>query len=205
MSTPTAWNISDVAHISFIESVAWSPDGANLAYVIASPDSMANKYRRSIWLRRGNAAPRRFSAGTAGDRSPVWSPDGQWLAFVSNRGGDAQIYVIAVDGGEAEAITAIPTGASSPVWSPDGQYIVSASNDKTIRIWDALTQRQIGNPLTVHTHWVYSVEYSPDGRHIVSGSSDNTIRIWDNPVVIYRSYLKPYLITNLMGVVIRYV
>lgn len=56
MSTPTAWNISDVAHISFIESVAWSPDGANLAYVIANPDSMANKYRRSIWLRRGNAA-----------------------------------------------------------------------------------------------------------------------------------------------------
>ncbi|MCX6015820.1 MAG: S9 family peptidase [Chloroflexales bacterium] len=128
MSTPTAWNISDVAHISFIESVAWSPDGANLAYVIASPDSMANKYRRSIWLRRGNAAPRRFSAGTAGDRSPVWSPDGQWLAFVSNRGGDAQIYVIAVDGGEAEAITAIPTGASSPVWSPDGQYIAFVSS-----------------------------------------------------------------------------
>lgn len=128
MSTPTAWNISDVAHISFIESVAWSPDGANLAYVIANPDSMANKYRRSIWLRRGNAAPRRFSAGTAGDRSPVWSPDGQWLAFVSNRSGDAQIYVIPVDGGEAEAITGLPTGASNPVWSPDGKYIAFVSS-----------------------------------------------------------------------------
>ena len=94
---------------------------------------------------------------------------------------------------------------NSIAYSPDGRHIVSGSYDATIRIWDVLTQRQIGNPLTGHTNYVSSVVYSPDGRHIVSGSSDNTIRIWDNPVVVYRSYLKPYLITNLIGVVIRYV
>jgi dipeptidyl aminopeptidase/acylaminoacyl peptidase len=128
MTNPTPWSVSDVAQISHIESLAWSPDGTNLAYVLASPDGVANKYRRAIWLRRGAAAPRRFSAGTGSDRSPVWSPDGQTLAFVSNRGGDAQIYLIAVDGGEAEALTALPTGASSPVWSPDGRFIAFVSS-----------------------------------------------------------------------------
>lgn len=128
MTNPTPWSVNDVAHISHIESLAWSPDGANLAYVLASPDGVANKYRRTIWLRRGTAAPRRFSAGTGSDRTPVWSPDGQTLAFVSNRGGDAQIYLIAIDGGEAEALTAVPTGASSPVWSPDGRFIAFVSS-----------------------------------------------------------------------------
>ncbi len=59
--------------------------------------------------------------------------------------------------------------------------------------------------LSGHTDWVVSVAYSPDGRHIVSGSRDSTIRIWDNPVVVYQSYLKPYLITNLIGVVMKYI
>ena len=45
----------------------------------------------------------------------------------------------------------------SVAYSPDGRYIVSGSDDRTIRIWDALTQRQIGNPLTGHTNSVISV------------------------------------------------
>ena len=93
----------------------------------------------------------------------------------------------------------------SVAYSPDGRHIISGSIDNIIRIWDALTQRQIGKPLTGHTDNVSSVAYSPDGRHIVSGSVDKTIRIWDNPVVVYRSYLKPYLITNLIGVVMKYI
>ena len=67
----------------------------------------------------------------------------------------------------------------SAAFSPDGKRIVSASRDGTIRIWDALTGKQTGDPLEGHTDYVYSAAFSPDGKRIVSTSRDKTIRIWD--------------------------
>ena len=68
---------------------------------------------------------------------------------------------------------------TSVTFSPNGRYIVSGSSDHTIRVWDAQTGTQMGNPLQGHTDSVNSVALSPDGRHIVSGSWDQTIRVWD--------------------------
>ncbi|KZP34758.1 hypothetical protein FIBSPDRAFT_709733, partial [Athelia psychrophila] len=64
-------------------------------------------------------------------------------------------------------------------FSPDGLKIVSGSQDKTIRVWDALTGQELLSPLQGHDDYVASVGFSPDGLKIVSGSQDNTIRVWD--------------------------
>ncbi|QRV94610.1 hypothetical protein RhiJN_22628 [Ceratobasidium sp. AG-Ba] len=64
-------------------------------------------------------------------------------------------------------------------FSPNGRRIVSGSFDNTVRVWDAETGAQIGDPLAGHSHSVTSVAYSPDGRRIVSGSGDKTVRVWD--------------------------
>ena len=68
---------------------------------------------------------------------------------------------------------------STVVFSPDGKRIVTGSDDKTIRIWDAATGRQIGEPLIGHTERITSVAFSYDNKRIVSGAFDGTIRIWD--------------------------
>ncbi|KJA23435.1 hypothetical protein HYPSUDRAFT_137760, partial [Hypholoma sublateritium FD-334 SS-4] len=67
----------------------------------------------------------------------------------------------------------------SVAFSPDGKHIVSGSLDKTIRIWDAETGKQIVQPLRGHTSTVISVAFSNDGKRIVSGSHDWTVCIWD--------------------------
>src|SRR5947209_844346 len=61
--------------------------------------------------------------------------------------------------------------------SPNGQRIVSASLDGTLRLWDATTGKQIGDPFTGDTGAVHSVAFSPDGQRIASGGDDKTLRL----------------------------
>ena len=56
---------------------------------------------------------------------------------------------------------------------------VQASDDMTVRIWDAGTGAAVGGPLRGHTGVLRSVAYSPDGQHIISGAVDKTVRIWN--------------------------
>ncbi|KDR71319.1 hypothetical protein GALMADRAFT_144010 [Galerina marginata CBS 339.88] len=67
----------------------------------------------------------------------------------------------------------------SVAFSSDGGRVVSGSGDRTVRIWDTETGKQVGEPFQGHTESILSVAFSPDGRRIVSGSGDTTARIWD--------------------------
>ena len=68
---------------------------------------------------------------------------------------------------------------NTAAFSFDGKRIVSASDDGTVRIWDAQTGKPNGDPLKGHTNCVISAAFSPDGKRIVSASLDQTVRIWD--------------------------
>ena len=70
------------------------------------------------------------------------------------------------------------TRVYSAAFSPDGSRIVTASWDKTARIWDAASAKEIA-VLRGHDGVVNSAAFSPDGSRIVTASADNTARIWD--------------------------
>ncbi|MFB2921618.1 protein kinase domain-containing protein [Aerosakkonema funiforme] len=75
-------------------------------------------------------------------------------------------------------------GHSNWVWSvafsPDSKTLASGSRDKTIKLWDLQTGKQI-RTLWGHSNWVWSVAFSPDGKTLVSGSGDKTLKVWQIP------------------------
>ncbi|WP_454620442.1 WD40 domain-containing protein [Bradyrhizobium cenepequi] len=70
------------------------------------------------------------------------------------------------------------SSVESVAFSPDGRTIVSGSRDKTLKLWDASSGREL-RTLSGHSSLVTSVAFSPDGRTIVSGSRDETLKLWD--------------------------
>jgi eukaryotic-like serine/threonine-protein kinase len=67
---------------------------------------------------------------------------------------------------------------NSVAFSPDGRRILTGSNDKTAKIWDAASGRELLT-LTGHSDIINSVAFSPDGQRIVTGSNDKTAKMWD--------------------------
>ena len=72
--------------------------------------------------------PRPLTDHPAEDRSPSWSPDGQHIAFDSERDGRAEIYVMDSDGSNPRRLTDHSAEDRSPSWSPDGRHIAFESN-----------------------------------------------------------------------------
>src|SRR5205807_2632705 len=105
-----------------------SPDGKWIVYTVATPDMEANRNASDIWLvpTSGGAPSQLTQSGH--DSSPVWSPDGKTIAFLSSRSGESQVYLLSLAGGEAQRLTKSSTGADLVKWSPDGKTIAFTSS-----------------------------------------------------------------------------
>lgn len=180
----------DLFNIRLVSDPRISPDGARIAYVVTTLDKKADEYHAAIWTApRDGGEPVRLTAGTARDTTPRWSPDGTKIAFVSNRppaippdkpapesGKEEtekpepatakllpQIWVIPVQGGEAEQITHRAYGASDPAWSPDGQTIAflatTAPEDDPDHHWGAGPPKPVADERIIDR-----LRYRFDGR-----------------------------------------
>jgi dipeptidyl aminopeptidase/acylaminoacyl peptidase len=105
-----------------------SPDGKWVAYTVSTPDMDANRGASNIWLVATSGGAELQLTQSGHDSSPVWSPDGKTLAFLSSRTGESQVYLLAMEGGESHALTKLSTGADIVKWSPDGKIIAFASS-----------------------------------------------------------------------------
>jgi dipeptidyl aminopeptidase/acylaminoacyl peptidase len=121
-----------IVSLSYPEDPQISPDGTAIAYV-ATPYGRVEHAEGDIWLAPvGSGETRRFTFGPGRDEQPRWSPDSQWIAFLSERAEPdcRALYRIRRDGGEAELLVERKRGIESFVWSSDGRTIAFLAPDE---------------------------------------------------------------------------
>ncbi len=110
---------------------AISADGRRVAYQVRETNWDDNAYETEIWIADTTAARsgRQLTNAKKSSSQPAFSPDGRWLAFISDRTDTRQLYRLSLDGGEAEMLTSGTEGVTAFVWSPDGSRVAYTMTD----------------------------------------------------------------------------
>jgi Tol biopolymer transport system component len=148
-----------------------SPDGKSIAFEL-----LGDIYTLPI---EGGPA-KLISGGMAFDSQPKFSPDGKWVAFISDREGSENVWIMRPDGTEAKQVSRDPNAEfASPSWAPDGNYIYVSKAGFGINnyeIWMYHVQGGSGVQITKakatpttprrERHNAMGVAASPDGKYI---------------------------------------
>jgi dipeptidyl aminopeptidase/acylaminoacyl peptidase len=123
---------NDLYAFQWAASPQISPDGSKIVYALVKVTAKHDNYETALWMAPATGGPARQLTSGPHDSSAQWSPDGKVLAFLRATEKDGkpeppQIYLLAMEGGEARALTDIPKGAGAPVWSPDGRLLAFSS------------------------------------------------------------------------------
>ena len=125
------FTVQDLVRLERVTEPAVSPDGKLIVYTVRTTDLQANKGRMSIWLldrRKRNASPVRITDLAANSNSAAWSHDGNFVYYLSNRGGSSQVWRIEArhwaPGAEPEQVTRLALDVGSFRVSPRGGPLV---------------------------------------------------------------------------------
>lgn len=135
----------DLFKFVWIADAQISPDGSRVAFLRVWVNQKADRYDTALWIvSTSGGAPRQITAGPR-DGSPRWSPDGKSLAFIRSPERDgrpqpAQIWLMSLDGGEAQPLTDSPRSPAGFEWSPDGKAIAFVSRE------DSSKEKEKPNP-----------------------------------------------------------
>ena len=136
-----------------------------------SKGKVAFSYLGDIWIANENGSGvERLTVNNARDQFPRFSPDGQWVAFSSNREGNYDVYVISAAGGEPRQLTFHSADDNVVGWTPDGKNIVFSSTRGNGAFPSVATLWQVpaagGIERAIDTDWGAWASYSPDGSKL---------------------------------------
>jgi WD40 repeat protein/serine/threonine protein kinase len=170
------WSEPGAAGNSSHSRVAYSPDGAALAFV-STNDQVFNYDAETGKLRYPPLQPK-IEGGLC--RSIAFSPDSRLLATAVTGRNMVQVWDLATG---AKVGPGMPhPGDAYALWSvafsPDGMRMLTGHKDGRARVWDWKTGQMVGSPMQ-HSDEVSGAQFTPDGRHVIGCVRQNTIYIWD--------------------------
>lgn len=178
---PRVPTVDDLLTVKFIGGTRISPDGQWVAYGVTGTDFKQDAFVTHLWL--ANTATGEPFQLTRGDKSalnPQWSPDGRWLAFLSDRVGDKnQVFVIRPDGGEAVQLTKSETAVVDYAWSADSKRIAFTAAEPTSQ---AMKDRKehVGDYQVVHKDYEYVHLWTFEVAEAMTGPVTGTQRTKGN-------------------------
>jgi len=125
---------ADLARLAAVDEPAFAPDGESVVYTVTVTNVARDETQADLWRVGYDGRDRTQLTNTprTDEWAPAWSPDGRWLAFLSDRGNDdaqTQVWAMPVGGGEARALTNLPAGVDDFAWSPDSRRLVLIAMD----------------------------------------------------------------------------
>lgn len=126
-------SVDDLLALRIVSAPRLSPDGSRIAFAAQQSNAGQNATSSAIWIvnARGGKGetPRQLTnlEDTTHDTAPCWSPDGQTLAFLSDRSGSMQIHLLSLAGGEARQASKLSQDVSEYSWRPDGTALLAHS------------------------------------------------------------------------------
>ena len=112
---------------------------------------------------------KRLTYGSGLQTDVSWSPDGRRIAYAWNRGGNFDIWVQSIDGGDPTQVTSSPGDDRQPAWSPNGHRLVFRSESDGGGLFTADVQ---AGPVRRIASYGYRPAWMPDGRDVVFMDSD---------------------------------
>jgi dipeptidyl aminopeptidase/acylaminoacyl peptidase len=128
-----SFQLEDFDNVIDLGSPAIAPNGEWIAYTVTSVNTKADAKATDIWCVSWDGKKRVAITKTPkqNEWSPLWSPDGKWLAFLSDRNSrTTQVWVVPSDGGKAREVTQMPAGVKEFVWSPDSKQLALIAEDE---------------------------------------------------------------------------
>ncbi len=126
-------NFDDMARLRAVSDPQVSPDGAWVAYTVSTADQKEDRFDKDIWMTSWDGQQAiRLTTSKGSETTPRWSPDGKYLAFLSDRDDESevtQLWLLNRAGGEAEKLTDFKGDVSDYDWSPDSKKLVLAVED----------------------------------------------------------------------------
>ena len=152
-----------------------------------SATHIAFAYASNIWVvERAGGRARRLTSFQGTTSNPQFSPDGKWIAFSGDYGGNLDVYVVPAEGGEPKRLTWHPGGDQVQGWTPDGTHVVFASGRASWapsgapRIWTVPAAGGVEEPMALPR--AYQGKISPDGTRVAYRMNNS----WDEERRNYR-------------------
>src|SRR6185503_14723244 len=139
-------------------------------------------YAGDLWaVGRDGGEASRLTTGVGREFNPLFSPDGQWIAFTGEYDGNVDVYVVPGAGGVPRRLTYHPGADQLAGWTPDGKSVlfVSSRSAETGRTAQLFTMSVDGvNPMPVPLPMAYEGSYSPDGARLAYVPLPRSFNAW---------------------------